>query len=588
MLSCLLFRRVLFIVLSIFLATFPFSGTASAANGTDENDAGVEVMTRGPVHEAFADVSVDETQRGPVISRPAPEPINEIPPEYRPEGNQVEWIPGYWSWDDDQDDFIWVSGVWRDVPPGRQWVPGYWLAVEGGSQYISGYWTDINQSGTEYLPPPPQPLEVGPSSPVPSPDFVWIDGNWIWSQNGYGWQAGYWHPQRPDMVWIPAHYVWTPRGYISTMGYWDYPLDRRGLMFAPLHYPRPIYRNHNYMYTPSVVLDTNAVVLSLFIRDSRHYYFGDYYEPRYEKRGFRPWYSEHATRYGHDPFYRSFRSRQLRHDKQWENNYRQQFQYRRDHRDARPPQRFEPTRGHKVNQPRNPASQNIGRLFSNVVENRAQSKQFTRLQPDRRRNGQSQNQKYNNFQAERRKLEMTPHTDRGSLQPTSPQRVQRNKPSALPVNPMPERTKYNTTPQNKPRESENRRQSQQWLNTNQAQGTPQATPRYNPRQRSGNQPQIVPQERKRQSQQGLNTNQAQGTPQAAPRYNPHQRSGNQPQKVPQERKRQSQQGLKYQSGSGDTASCVALQSTPTFGQPTANSTAGCSTKIGPLNHKSNI
>ena len=452
MLNYLLFRRVVFIVLSVSFAILSFSNKASAANNSD-----MEVLTRGPVHEAFADVSVDETQRGPVISSPVPEPINEIPPEYRPEGNQVEWIPGYWSWDDDQNDFIWVSGVWRDVPPGREWVPGYWLAVEGGNQYISGYWTDINQAETEYLPPPPQPLEVSPSSPAPSPDFVWIDGSWIWAQNGYGWQAGYWHPQRPEMVWIPSHYVWTPRGYIFAMGYWDYQLDRRGLLFAPLYYPRPIYRNSGYFFTPSIVLDTNAVVLSLFVRNSRHYYFGDYYDPRYEQRGFRPWYSEHATRYGYDPFYRSYRSRQLRHDKQWENNYRQQFQNRRDHRDARPPQRFEPARNHNVNQPHNPASQSIGRHLNNIVENRTQSKQFPRLQPDRRRDVQSQSQKYNNSQVERRKFETAPNRDRRSLQPVDSRKPQRSMPSALPVNPRSDRTDSNVTPQEKSRGGDNRR-----------------------------------------------------------------------------------------------------------------------------------
>ena len=45
--------------------------------------------------------------------------IDEVPPEYKPEGENVQWIPGYWAWDVAQSDFIWVSGLWRDVPPGR-------------------------------------------------------------------------------------------------------------------------------------------------------------------------------------------------------------------------------------------------------------------------------------------------------------------------------------------------------------------------------------------------------------------------------------------------------------------------------------
>ena len=47
-------------------------------------------------------------------------------------GDNVVWIPGYWSWDDSRNDFLWVSGIWRNLPPGRQWVPGYWSEAAGG------------------------------------------------------------------------------------------------------------------------------------------------------------------------------------------------------------------------------------------------------------------------------------------------------------------------------------------------------------------------------------------------------------------------------------------------------------------------
>jgi hypothetical protein len=28
------------------------------------------------------------------------------------------------AWDDDSEEYIWVSGIWRVPPPNRQWVPG--------------------------------------------------------------------------------------------------------------------------------------------------------------------------------------------------------------------------------------------------------------------------------------------------------------------------------------------------------------------------------------------------------------------------------------------------------------------------------
>ena len=74
-------------------------------------------------------------------SQAAAAPIEEVPPDMKPEGENSVWIPGYWSWDDERQDFIWVSGVWRVPPPGYQWMPGYWQDVPGqGFQWVSGYW----------------------------------------------------------------------------------------------------------------------------------------------------------------------------------------------------------------------------------------------------------------------------------------------------------------------------------------------------------------------------------------------------------------------------------------------------------------
>jgi hypothetical protein len=89
---------------------------------------GAEVLTRGPVHEAFAGMVTFNPEPGIVISKAPPEVIEEMPPEERPEGDNVSWIPGYWGWDDERSDFLWVSGTWRALPPGRAWMAGYWGA----------------------------------------------------------------------------------------------------------------------------------------------------------------------------------------------------------------------------------------------------------------------------------------------------------------------------------------------------------------------------------------------------------------------------------------------------------------------------
>lgn len=85
-----------------------------------------EVLMRGPLHEAFAEAYLADPQPNPVINQKPPADIKELPPEFRPEGKNIIWVAGYWSWDEAKNNFIWISGVWRDAPPKRNWIPGYW------------------------------------------------------------------------------------------------------------------------------------------------------------------------------------------------------------------------------------------------------------------------------------------------------------------------------------------------------------------------------------------------------------------------------------------------------------------------------
>src|SRR5262245_62680317 len=55
-----------------------------------------EVLTRGPIHEAYATSPSATPQPGPIAQKAPPQPIEELPPEQKPEGDVV-FIPGYWS-----------------------------------------------------------------------------------------------------------------------------------------------------------------------------------------------------------------------------------------------------------------------------------------------------------------------------------------------------------------------------------------------------------------------------------------------------------------------------------------------------------
>lgn len=300
----------------------------------DEN--GVEVLTRGPVHEAFAETISFDPDPGYVISKAPPEPIEELPPDQKPDGANVDWIPGYWAWDDESSDFVWISGVWRALPPGREWVPGYWGRTNRGYQWTSGYWADAQADEIEYLPQPPETVEVGPNIAAPSADHSWMPGSWVWTQSRYAWRPGFWQVVQPNWDWVPSHYVWAPRGYVFVDGYWDYPVRRRGVLFAPVRINPSVYARRDFSYSPAVVINASVFSDHLFVRPQyNHYYFGDYYAPTYRAAGFSAAFSFQSGRQGYDPIYSRDRW-QNRQDPEWGRRVQATFDRRRDHEDARP------------------------------------------------------------------------------------------------------------------------------------------------------------------------------------------------------------------------------------------------------------
>lgn len=280
-------------------------GHAQQATPTDEPPPvpkGVEVLARGPVHEAFASLTGEPVATKPVPKRP-PKPLDELPPTEKPEG-QVIWIGGYWVWDDDRKDYLWVSGIWRTPPPHKQWIAGYWREEGEQWQWVPGFWTEAAKQEQEarqvtYLPQPPEPPAVAPPGQPPTPDCFFIPGGWTWNtQTGvYAWRAGYWTRMQPGYVWVPNHYRWTPSGYIFIPGYWDLAVNRRGVLYAPVIVD-PGVVTAGFSYTPAYVVSDTVVVDALFVRPLyAHYYFGDYYGPVYARRGYESVFVYSGRRY---------------------------------------------------------------------------------------------------------------------------------------------------------------------------------------------------------------------------------------------------------------------------------------------------
>ncbi|MDB5311052.1 MAG: hypothetical protein JWO38_5254 [Gemmataceae bacterium] len=268
---------------------------------------GASVQARGPVHEAFARPA-DGPARGPIVTTEPPAPIKEVPPDQRPDVEGVQWIPGYWAWDDEGKDYLWVSGCWRVPPPGRQWVAGNWGRVDGGWRWMTGFWSAAGVNAPQPVADtPPASLEAGPSTPPPDDDGYYIPGQWLFRNGEWVWQPGSWVQNQADMVYVPPTYLPAQTGSLYVPGYWDYPLQNRGLLFAPVGFGgTPWLGNPGWAYRPGYTVGLGGLLGSLFARPGYgSYYFGNYFGRPYQGLGYLPWTA--YGRRGYDPLLNYYR-----------------------------------------------------------------------------------------------------------------------------------------------------------------------------------------------------------------------------------------------------------------------------------------
>jgi len=293
---------------------------AQPANPADQpqNDPKVHVEARGQVHEAFAQPYEAVANPTAINHKKPPDPIPEEPPNERPTGKNVNWIPGYWQWDPDRNDYTWTSGMWRDLPEGRHWVVGHWTQVADGYYRVRGHWAAQQEPDFQYVDKPPEPRQEQQPA-APDADSLWIPGNYFYADNSYQWRAGYYTAQRPGYVWQPAMYYWSPNGYIYSSGYWDYDPYDRGLLFAPVWFDGQPWLTSGWGYRPFYGLNLALAWSSLFVRPGWGYYYGDWYGSRYSGLGFQPWYGYGGSRY--DPLF-AYQSWHYRNDPNWLANLR--------------------------------------------------------------------------------------------------------------------------------------------------------------------------------------------------------------------------------------------------------------------------
>jgi WXXGXW repeat (2 copies) len=288
-----------------FVPQPPLPKPRPADNKNPIDDGGIIIQSRGPIHEAFAQpVELNPTPTTTVPKAPPPA-VPELPPGEKPSGANVQWIPGYWGWDPDKNDFLWVSGVWRNAPPDRKWTPGYWNKAGDGWQWISGFWGDA-KGKPAYQPQPPDSLEQGPSQPSPNENYFYIPGAWVQQNGAYAWRPGFWYPAQQDWVYVAPNYNYTPAGAIYNDGYWDYPLADRGTAYAPVVFNQPYWTDPGWYYQPTYPLDFGygfgGPFNNLFVGiGRRHFFYGDFFAHSHFHNGIQPWYAHGARNY--DPLF---------------------------------------------------------------------------------------------------------------------------------------------------------------------------------------------------------------------------------------------------------------------------------------------
>jgi hypothetical protein len=389
-----------------------------------------EVLTSGPVHEAFAAPVNLQDQEGLVAPEEPPARIEETPPVDRPQGEQYVWVPGYWAWDQDRHGYIWVSACWRAAPPGTYWVPGYWTKTTGGWAWVAGFWAPTANQKIQYLPVPPVYEDVEAPGLPPSEDVVWVPPCAYWSGDHFVRRAGYWVRQMEGWIWIPSHYVWTPRGYVFVAGHWDFSLSRRGVLFAPVYFPGRAHVRVGFTYSPSIVINLGVLQVSLFdCPRYSHYYFGDYYDDVYRTRGIYPRFESPRSHIWYDPLFVHDAWRNRHDDPMWVDHQRQDFDRRRADVTLRPARTYREmeTRVTRAPEPQRHAIE-TARPLSEVARTRSDNLTFERMNRSTQKTVTTQANNVQRFRDQRNQWESTSTTKKPAPRETE---------SKSPVTPSP-------------------------------------------------------------------------------------------------------------------------------------------------------
>lgn len=92
------------------------------------------------------------------------------------------------------------------------------LNNSGVSQRVIAYMINTSNSVVAQAPPPPPTETV---VVAPSPDYVWVGGEWVWNGGSWVWVGGRWvYPPHAHAIWIEARWDHGPYGWRRVPGHW--------------------------------------------------------------------------------------------------------------------------------------------------------------------------------------------------------------------------------------------------------------------------------------------------------------------------------------------------------------------------------
>lgn len=210
-----------------------------------------------------------QLRTGVVVADQAPPPDQVETYDARP---GYVWIKGRWDWQNGG--WQWVQGHWERERAGYGYQHGSWQQANGRWHWTEGQWVQAGQgSGGVYVDDRPQVIDhrdgqqgtvivtpggpgpyvppggltasngagtvitspggviiVGPNQPPPpvrveSPGaarggYIWVRGNWQWSNGQYEWVAGHWEREKAGYAWYDGQWQSQNNQWVWIAGEW--------------------------------------------------------------------------------------------------------------------------------------------------------------------------------------------------------------------------------------------------------------------------------------------------------------------------------------------------------------------------------